>query len=167
MLVYKLRLQKGWSQEQLADLSGLSVRTIQRIENGQAASVESLKSLASVFEVDFNTLKEPPMSSNTTSSMPPQQALNGQSISNDEILAIAHVRKLKGFYSHLIRYIVIVSALAIFNFIKSPAYFWVVWVALGWGLGVLFHGLRVFQFSPFDNAEWEKKQVEKYLNRKK
>jgi transcriptional regulator with XRE-family HTH domain len=167
MLVYKLRLQKGWSQEQLADLSGLSVRTIQRIENGQAASVESLKSLASVFEVDFNTLKEPLMSSTNTISTPPQQALNGQSISNDEILAIAHVRKLKGFYSHLIRYIVIVSALAIFNFLKNPGHFWVVWVALGWGLGVLFHGLRVFQFSPFDNAEWEKRQVEKYLNRKK
>ena len=26
MLVQKLRLQKGWSQQQLADLSGLSVR---------------------------------------------------------------------------------------------------------------------------------------------
>lgn len=165
MLVYKLRLQKGWSQEQLADLSGLSVRTIQRIENGQAASVESLKSLASVFEVDFNTLKEPTMNSIPNDSTPPSS--NAQGISNDEILAIAHVRKLKGFYSHLIRYIVIVGGLAIFNFIKSPGHFWVVWVALGWGLGLLFHGLRVFQFSPFDNAEWEKKQVEKYLNRKK
>lgn len=165
MLVYKLRLQKGWSQEQLADLSGLSVRTIQRIENGQAASVESLKSLASVFEVDFNTLKEPAMNSIPNDSTP--SSSNAQGISNDEILALAHVRKLKGFYSHLIRYIVIVGCLAILNFIKSPAYFWVIWVALGWGLGVLFHGLRVFQFSPFDTAEWEKKQVEKYLNRKK
>ena len=165
MLVYKLRLQKGWSQEQLADLSGLSVRTIQRIENGQAASVESLKSLASVFEVDFNTLKEPTMNSIPNDSTP--SSSNAQGISNEEILALAHVRKLKGFYSHLIRYIVIVGCLAIFNFIKSPAYFWVIWVAFGWGLGVLFHGLRVFQLSPFDTAEWEKKQVEKYLNRKK
>ena len=32
MLIQKLRLQRGWSQEQLAELSGLSVRTIQRIE---------------------------------------------------------------------------------------------------------------------------------------
>jgi transcriptional regulator with XRE-family HTH domain len=28
MLIQKLRLQRGWSQEQLAELSGLSVRTI-------------------------------------------------------------------------------------------------------------------------------------------
>ncbi|MEI2814828.1 MAG: helix-turn-helix transcriptional regulator [Burkholderiaceae bacterium] len=53
MLVQKLRLQRGWSQEQLAELSGLSVRTIQRIERGLPASTETLKSLASVFEIDF------------------------------------------------------------------------------------------------------------------
>lgn len=29
-----LRLARAWSQEQLAELSGLSVRTVQRIENG-------------------------------------------------------------------------------------------------------------------------------------
>ena len=32
MHVQKLRLKKGWSQQQLADFSGLSVRTVQRIE---------------------------------------------------------------------------------------------------------------------------------------
>src|SRR5205814_6188705 len=53
MLIQKLRLKRGWSQQQLADASGLSVRTIQRIENGAAASTESLKCLAAVFEVDF------------------------------------------------------------------------------------------------------------------
>ncbi|MFN6100724.1 MAG: helix-turn-helix domain-containing protein [Burkholderiales bacterium] len=31
-MIQKLRLQRGWSQQQLADLSGLSVRTIQRLE---------------------------------------------------------------------------------------------------------------------------------------
>ena len=38
MLVQKLRLQRGWSQEQLAVVSGLSVRTIQRIERGQSGA---------------------------------------------------------------------------------------------------------------------------------
>ena len=35
MNVRKLRLQRNWSQEQLAQVSGLSIRTIQRIERGQ------------------------------------------------------------------------------------------------------------------------------------
>jgi transcriptional regulator with XRE-family HTH domain len=50
MLIQKLSLQRGWLQEQLADLSGLSMRTIQHLEKGQDASTESLKSLATVLK---------------------------------------------------------------------------------------------------------------------
>jgi len=56
MVVRKLREQRNWSQEQLATMTGLSTRTIQRIESGNKASLESLKSLAAVFEVDISTL---------------------------------------------------------------------------------------------------------------
>jgi DNA-binding XRE family transcriptional regulator len=35
MIVQKLRIQRGWSQEQLAELTGLRARTIQRIERGR------------------------------------------------------------------------------------------------------------------------------------
>lgn len=57
-MIKKLRQRKNWSQEQLATMSGLSVRTIQRIESGNKASIESLKSLASVFEIDISKLTE-------------------------------------------------------------------------------------------------------------
>jgi transcriptional regulator with XRE-family HTH domain len=46
-------LDQHWSQDQLAEMSGLSVRTIQRIENGENAGLESLKSLACVFEINI------------------------------------------------------------------------------------------------------------------
>ena len=58
MLVKKMRMERNWSQEQLAELCGLSVRTIQRVESGNRASIETLKSLASVFEVDISKLTE-------------------------------------------------------------------------------------------------------------
>jgi len=45
MLIQKLRLQRGWSQEQLATISGLSTRTIQRLERGQPASLETVINL--------------------------------------------------------------------------------------------------------------------------
>lgn len=57
-MIKKLRERENWSQEQLATMSGLSVRTIQRIESGNKASLESLKSLASVFEIDISKLTE-------------------------------------------------------------------------------------------------------------
>ncbi len=58
MIIKKLRLQNHWSQEQLAQFTGLSSRTIQRIESGNQASIESLKSLAAVFEIDISKLTE-------------------------------------------------------------------------------------------------------------
>lgn len=58
MILKQLRLSRHLSQDQLAQMSGLNVRTIQRIESGHKASVESLKCLASVFEVDVSTLNQ-------------------------------------------------------------------------------------------------------------
>jgi transcriptional regulator with XRE-family HTH domain len=178
MLVQKLRLQRGWSQEQLAELSGLSVRTIQRIERGLPASNETLKSLASVFEIDFSTLQatqEPTMTTTLNDTFTPPEPTNlnpnlnpapNTTVNADEEAAFRHVREIRRFYWHLARYVIIISGLAIFNFIKSPNHIWVMWPALGWGLGILFHGMRVFGTMPFMNADWEKRQVEKYLGRK-
>ena len=171
MLVQKLRLQKGWSQQQLADLSGLSVRTIQRIEQGQGASVESLKSLAAVFEIDFSTLQEPamhtpPLASNQPPSDPHRANSHPPSaLPPDEILALKHVRQLKGLYLHAAQYVIVVTALAVFNLWKQPQYWWFLWVAFGWGTGLLIHAVRVLDWGPFGSA-WEKAQVEKRLGRK-
>ncbi|WP_299441615.1 helix-turn-helix transcriptional regulator [uncultured Aquimarina sp.] len=51
--IKKMRLERHWSQDQLSEMSGLSIRTIQRIENGENAGLESLKSLAAVFEINI------------------------------------------------------------------------------------------------------------------
>lgn len=66
MIIRKLRLKRGWSQEQFAEMSGLSVRTIQRSERGQSISVESLKALAAVFEIDVTKLTEDADMTNST-----------------------------------------------------------------------------------------------------
>lgn len=154
MIVRKLRLQNGWSQEQLAEFTGLSVRTIQRIERGQEASLESLKSLAAVFEVEITDLKqEPHMPSSTTQTQ-------------EEESAILYVKDIKGFYSHLLKYVVSIIMLFLINYFTNPNYFWAKWVALGWGLGVLSHGLNTYEVFNFFGPEWEKKKIEKKLGRK-
>ena len=55
-MIKKIRISKGWSQEQLAEFSGLSVRTIQRLERGYSSGLESLKCIAAVFEVNVTEL---------------------------------------------------------------------------------------------------------------
>lgn len=58
MIIKRLRTDNNWSQEQLAAFTGLSLRTIQRVEAGDSASLETLKSLASVFEIELSMLTE-------------------------------------------------------------------------------------------------------------
>ena len=154
MLIQKLRLQRGWSQEQLAEVSGLSVRTIQRLERGQPGSLESMKALAAVFETDLDRLKEPTMDAPRSDVRP------------DEALALAHVRKVKSFYVHLTQYLIVIPILAVVNLTSYPNYLWFVWPALGWGLGLLAHGATVFNVVPFLDGAWERRQVEKFLGRK-
>ena len=56
-MIKSLRTKQHYSQEQLAQMSGSRLRTIQHKESGQSASLEMLKSLAAVFEIDLDTLK--------------------------------------------------------------------------------------------------------------
>jgi transcriptional regulator with XRE-family HTH domain len=155
MLIQRLRLKRGWSQQQLADASGLSVRTIQRLENGQPASMESLKCLAAVFEVDIATLQnpEPPMNSSTAEA------------DRQEAEAFRYVRKLRGFYVHLFQYLFVNLGLAALNLAFMPHRLWVLWVIGGWGIGLLGHALSVFHPLSFLGPEWERQQVEKRLGR--
>jgi XRE family transcriptional regulator, regulator of sulfur utilization len=152
MLVRKLRLKKGWSQEQLAELTSLSVRTIQRIERGQKPGLESAKSLASVFEVDHS------------------QFLIGDYImktehllEQDEKEAMEYVKGIKEFYSHAFMYCVFAIAFLIF---RDPTEPMVMWGLIGWGTGLILHGLVAFEKFNFISVNWEKKLIEKKLGRK-
>ncbi|HIF9495391.1 TPA: helix-turn-helix domain-containing protein, partial [Photobacterium damselae] len=99
MIIRKLRLQRGWSQEQLSQLSGVSVRTIQRIEKGHNAGLESLKSLAAVFEVNVEHLqKEPEMNSDSLLTLEEKQVL-------------AQVQEIKSFYQNLLSYVCVIAML--------------------------------------------------------
>jgi transcriptional regulator with XRE-family HTH domain len=54
--IKRWREERHWSQEHLAELAGLGLRTVQRIENGDGASNESLMALAVAYNVDVIAL---------------------------------------------------------------------------------------------------------------
>ena len=161
MRIQKLRLKRGWSQQQLADASGLSARTIQRIEAGQTPSIETLKSLAAVFEVDFTSLQpETPM---PISELAADASLAETERQEQE--AFDYVRRLRRFYQHCLRYVVVNLILFGVNFFLTPHRWWILWVLGGWGVALLLHALRVFRPAGWLDAAWEKRQVEKRLGR--
>ncbi len=132
MLIRKLRLQRGWSQDQLAEMSGLSVRTIQRLERGASASVETLKSLAAVFECNFTDLQQEidEMPTDTNYSLEEQEAIH-------------YVRDIKAFYSHAISYALVIPFLFFYKFHHNRLY---VGLVAGTGLGYRFTDARSGSF---------------------
>jgi transcriptional regulator with XRE-family HTH domain len=56
-LIRTEREKRGWTQEQVAELTGLGVRTIQRVEATGTASAESATALAAVLEIPLATLR--------------------------------------------------------------------------------------------------------------
>ena len=135
----EMRLQRHWSQEQLAEMSGLSIRTIQRIENGENAGFESIKSLAAVFEIDI--------------------------IDSDKKKEIKQVRKeeayienIKGLYKLLA--VAILSLIAPVILAITDASNWSVflWLLLSWTVIIGIYSLNVFDFF---GDEWKQKIIKK------
>ncbi len=158
MIVRKLRLERGLSQEQLASMAGVSVRALQRIERGANASAETLKCLAAVLETDFSALRqEQDMTTAANTPLP--------SLPEDEQQAMEYVRDIRSFYIHALQYVVVIAGLAAINLFTSPGYLWFLWAAFGWGIGLAVHGLSVFEIVNLFGGSWEKQQVAKRLAR--
>ncbi len=62
-----LRQDKGWTQQHMAEACGLSLRTVQRVENYGNCSADTLQAIASVLEVSLSELKLIPVNSEQTS----------------------------------------------------------------------------------------------------
>lgn len=87
------------------------------------------------------------------------------------------VAELKGFYIHLAVYIAvnlfITTTKIIENMGKGESFVEAFWdfgsfaVWLFWGIGLFFHGLKVFSYSPFFNKEWEERQIRKHMDKEK
>ncbi|MDC3388305.1 helix-turn-helix domain-containing protein [Flavobacteriaceae bacterium] len=144
--IKKLRLERHWSQEQLAEMSGLSVRTIQRIENGENAGLESLKSLAAVFETnieDSNKKEE------------------AEQIRKEE----AYVQNLKGFYKLLIFALINLVIFLWISINDSDSESWSLffYMLIFWVFSLGVYSLNYFDF--FGEA-WKRKMIDKKFKKK-
>lgn len=64
---------------------------------------------------------------------------------SDEFLAARQrLEARRGFFTHLAVFVVVCTALVVINLATAPDYFWAKWPVMGWGIGLIAHGLRVF-----------------------
>ena len=75
------------------------------------------------------------------------------------------VEEIKGFYFHLITYIVINAVLVVINLLTSPEYLWFIWPIIGWGVGLLIHAFTVF--GNVMGKAWEERKVKEILEKDK
>ena len=73
------------------------------------------------------------------------------------------VRGLKGFYIHLVTYVLINALLFLINIAVSPDVLWFYWPLLGWGIGIVMHAFYVFGFRRWFGSDWEEKKIKEIM----
>ena len=127
--IKRWREERQWSQEHLADLAGIGLRTVQRIENGGTASKDSLMALAAAFDVDVMALCVDPA----------EEAV--------EILAAKNAKGRKALqlslWIHLASYVFGMILFAGISWGIGGPYFAMKWPMIWWTVGIAGFGLTV------------------------
>jgi transcriptional regulator with XRE-family HTH domain len=138
MNIKELRLQNGWSQEQLADLSNLSTRTIQRIEKENKASLESLKALANAFKLEVSDLKE---------------KIETINLDNFEDNTKEENKSFKEFLlkdKSIMKFFAVNLMLFFINIASGTEHLWFIYPLFGWGIPLFYK--RYIQFNSTKNS---------------
>ncbi|MCW8943742.1 MAG: 2TM domain-containing protein [Sedimenticola sp.] len=134
------RLERAWSQEQLADISGLSTRTIQRVEQGGTASLETLKSIASAFDTDVSLLQ-----SRAENAAPLVEATSTLAVEQESMSASDNrENRIAKFHRHLIIYLVVNPGLFLIDIMTSSDSLWFYYPLFFWGIAIAIKGFLAY-----------------------
>ena len=71
---------------------------------------------------------------------------------------------IKGFYSNLISYLIVMSVLLWVN-LRTTDFLWVLFPAVAWGFGLLMHGMEAFGYHPLLGRDWENRKIRELMER--
>ncbi|GGD58647.1 2TM domain-containing protein [Muriicola marianensis] len=72
------------------------------------------------------------------------------------------VEAIKGFYGNLLAYCIVIPFLAWLNY-RTTDFPWVLFPALGWGLGVITHGMEAYGYNPLWGKRWEERKIREFM----
>lgn len=73
------------------------------------------------------------------------------------------VECIKSFYTHAIVYTIVMSVLVYINY-RTTSFIWVVFPAIGWGIGLLSHGFRAFGYNLIFGRNWEERKIKELMD---
>jgi hypothetical protein len=72
------------------------------------------------------------------------------------------IGEIKSFYSHVFTYVIVMSLLVIINY-NTTDFPWVLFPAIGWGIGLLSHGLGTFGYNLILGRNWEERKIKELM----
>lgn len=77
------------------------------------------------------------------------------------------VDNIKGFYSNLLAYCLIIPFLIFINLMTSPNHIWFWWPLFGWGIGVILHGFNALDHNFILGKGWEERKIREFMDKEK
>ncbi|MER3376612.1 MAG: 2TM domain-containing protein [Allomuricauda sp.] len=81
------------------------------------------------------------------------------------IKAKEKIEKIKAFYSSLLAYCIVIPILAYLNY-KTTDFPWVVFPAVGWGIGLVFLWMCAKGYNPILGKDWEERKIQELMKDK-
>ncbi|WCN36514.1 2TM domain-containing protein [Aneurinibacillus uraniidurans] len=75
------------------------------------------------------------------------------------------VQALKGFYIHLVIFVLVNIGLFFIDLVFSRDSVWFYYPLFGWGIGLVAHGVAVLGFGGLFGPEWEKRKIEEFMEK--
>ena len=75
------------------------------------------------------------------------------------------VEDIKGFYTHLVVYVLVNLGLFILNLVTERGQYWFFFPLIGWGIGLVAHGVSVFGPGWFWGPDWEDRKIKELMDK--
>lgn len=72
-------------------------------------------------------------------------------------------RQIRDFYINLSLFCIVIPIIIFINLYFVPEFHWFWFSILGWGTGLIFHGLTAFEIHPFMKNNWEQRKIQQFI----
>ncbi|MCP4571782.1 MAG: 2TM domain-containing protein [bacterium] len=75
------------------------------------------------------------------------------------------VEEIRGFYYHLLVYVLVNVLLFLTNILTSRGDWWFYWPLFGWGIGIAVHAFSIFAGSGLWGRDWEERKIKQLMEK--